>query len=90
MLRFYQASIVISFIVTALGQFKCWRMTKKLRPDLLDRINPSFFGLACGVFVPIYNLYWIFVNLVFLFGTNDDDFLIAIEIVEQEKEKEYK
>lgn len=86
MLRFYQVSIIISFITTALGQFKCWRMTKKLRPDLLDKINPNFLGLLCGVFIPLYNLFWIFVNLVSLFGMKDDDFLKAMETVEQEEE----
>ena len=85
MLRFYQVSIIVSFIVTALGQLKCWRMTKKLRPDLLDRINPNFFGLACGVFVPIYNLFWIFVNLVSLFTMDDDAFLRTLEKIRDDE-----
>ena len=79
MLRFYQVSIIVSFIVTVLGQLKCWRMTKKLRPDLLDKMNPKFFGLACGIFVPIYNLFWIFVNLVSLFAMDDEAFLKTLE-----------
>lgn len=85
MLRFYQVSVIVSFIVTALGQLKCWRMTKKLRPDLLDRINPSFFGLACGVFVPIYNLFWIFVNLVSLFAMDDEAFLRTLEEIRDDE-----